>query len=160
MHVVHVGDGATATSARRLLAEYLSWVAAVASTEHGLTFDAAAMLAADLDEGARFHLLCRDGEPVGIGGLKRLGPTHAEIQRLYVQPQSRGLGGGRQLLARLLDAARADGIEHLRLESLRSLSAAHALYRAAGFVEVPPHDGAAPGAYRDNVVFTALDLRR
>jgi GNAT superfamily N-acetyltransferase len=160
MDVVRVGDAATAAAARRLLAEYLSWVAAAAATEHDLVFDAAAMLAADLDGGPCFRLLYRDGEPVGIGGLKRLGPTHAEVQRLYVQPQARGLGGGRLLLARLLSEARASGIEHLRLESLRSLEAAHALYRAAGFVEVTPHDGAAPGAYRDNVVFMALDLRR
>ena len=61
------------------------------------------------------------------------------------------------------------GFDEVRLESLKSLASAHALYRSVGFVEVPPHDDnrmrhyqdeAALDAYRDSAVFMARRLPR
>lgn len=55
----------------------------------------------------------------------------------------------------------------MRLQSLKSLAPAHALYRSVGFVEVPPQDDngmrrhqdeASRSAYRDSAVFMALRL--
>ena len=58
---------------------------------------------------------------------------------MYVQPHVRDVGAGRLLLERLLGDARHLGYSTVRLESLKALSAAHALGRTAGFVEVPPY---------------------
>jgi GNAT superfamily N-acetyltransferase len=66
-------------------------------------------------------------------------PSVAEIQRMYVQPHVRGIGAGRLLLQQLLSDARAIGYEAVRLESLKFLSAAHALYKSVGFVEITPY---------------------
>jgi GNAT superfamily N-acetyltransferase len=58
---------------------------------------------------------------------------------MYIQPQVRGIGAGRRLLEQLLADARTIGYEVVRLESLKLLSAAHALYKSVGFVEIPPY---------------------
>jgi ribosomal protein S18 acetylase RimI-like enzyme len=54
-----------------------------------------------------------------------------------VSPQIRGLGLGRRLLTELEKQASARGTEVLRLETNRNLTEAIALYRAAGYTEVP-----------------------
>src|SRR4051812_5089217 len=126
--------------ARALIAEYLHWVGGVARHEHNLSFDVDAMLRADFDEPSpfgpphgRLYLVQAGNAFVGVGGLKRLSAEVGELQRMYVQPAARGLGAGRALLCRLLDDARAIRLRTLRLESLKALVAAHALYRSAGF---------------------------
>src|SRR5436190_23300606 len=49
--------------------------------------------------------------------LKRITPSVAEIQRMYVQPHVRGVGAGRLLLQQLLSDATAIGYDVVRLES-------------------------------------------
>jgi ribosomal protein S18 acetylase RimI-like enzyme len=51
----------------------------------------------------------------------------------------RGVGAGRILVERLLADARTIGYHVVRLESLKFLSAAHALYRSVGFAEITPY---------------------
>jgi ribosomal protein S18 acetylase RimI-like enzyme len=75
-------------------------------------------------------------DPVGCGAL-RLRDTHAEIKRMWVSPEVRGLGLGRRLLTELESAATERGVRTLRLETNRSLAEAIGLYRAAGYREVP-----------------------
>ena len=81
-----------------------------------------------------------DGAAVGIVGLKPLMPGVAEIQRLYVLPEARGAGLGRTLAERAIAEARVRGYERVRLDTHRpSMGVAIALYRAFGFVEIPPY---------------------
>jgi GNAT superfamily N-acetyltransferase len=141
-----VDDAPTRVAAGILIAEYLHWIADSAAANYGLCFDVDAMVASDLDDrskfyppAGRFYVVRHGGDYVGVGCLKRLSPTTAEIQRMYVQPQVRGIGAGRQLAQRLLADARAIGYQVVRLESLKFLSAAHALYRSVGFVEIDPY---------------------
>ncbi|HEY8545015.1 MAG TPA: GNAT family N-acetyltransferase [Acidimicrobiales bacterium] len=83
-----------------------------------------------------------DGEPVGVGVLKPVDATTAEIKRMYVRPAARGLGVGRALLTGLVEAARAEGYRTVRLETLQFMTTAHALYRRFGFGDRPPFAGA------------------
>lgn len=76
-------------------------------------------------------------EPVGCGGLKLHGDEPAEIKRMWVSPEARGLGLGRRLLAELEREAIAHGAPAVRLETNRNLTEAIALYRASGYREVP-----------------------
>ena len=162
-------------TARALIAEYLQWVGGVARDEYGLSFDVDAMLRSDCDEASpfapphgRLYLVQAGDAAIGVGGLKRLSTDVGELQRMYVKPQARGLGAGRALLQRLLDDARAMGLRTLRLESLKALAAAHALYRSAGFAEIDPYAdnsmrayqrGDALAAYRASALFMELALR-
>ena len=86
---------------------------------------------------------------------------------MYVQPTARGLGAGRLLVDQLLSDARAMRFRTVRLESLRALSAAHALYRSVGFHEIEPYaensmreyqSAEAMGAYRASAIFMELAL--
>jgi DNA-binding MarR family transcriptional regulator/GNAT superfamily N-acetyltransferase len=76
--------------------------------------------------------------PVGCGGLKLHGRRPAEVKRMWVAPEARGLGLSRQLLERLETAAYEHGARRARLETNGSLHEAIALYRASGYREVPP----------------------
>ena len=174
IELVAVGNAATRQAARDLIAEYLRWIASLAAAAYGLTFDIDAMVTSDIEDRAkfyppsgRFYVIRRDDANVGVGCLKRITPSVAEIQRMYVQPHVRGVGAGRLLLQQLLLDAREIGYEAVRLESLKFLSAAHALYRSAGFVEITPYaeNGMTkyqpPGTmdrYRSSAVFMELRL--
>ena len=77
--------------------------------------------------------------PVGCGALKFHFDTRiAEMKRMWVASDMRGLGLGRRLLERLSAEAASRGMVILRLETNRSLSEAKHLYERAGFVEVEP----------------------
>lgn len=80
-----------------------------------------------------------DGDPAGCVALRPLEPGIAELKRLYVRPAYRGSGWGRMLAERAIAAARAAGHTTLRLDTLPSMAGAHRLYRALGFVEIPPY---------------------
>lgn len=175
IELVAVEDAATREAARQLIAEYLRWIASGAAASYGLSFDVDAMVRSDLEDPSkfyppdgRFYVIRREDAYVGVGCLKRLTPSVAEIQRMYVQPHVRGVGAGRLLLQQLLSDARQIGYEAVRLESLKFLSAAHALYRSAGFVEITPYvensmtkyqPGDTLDKYRSSAVFMELHLR-
>ena len=77
------------------------------------------------------------GAAVGCGALKlHIDTQIAEVKRMWVASDVRGLGLGRRLLERLSAEAASRGMVILRLETNRSLSEAKHLYERAGFVEV------------------------
>lgn len=98
-----------------------------------------------------------DDEPVGMGGWRRGGPEtgDAEIKRMFVRSSLRRSGIARALLEHLISEARDAGLRRLVLETGTAQPEAIALYRAAGFVDVP-----AFGHYADepDAVHLALTL--
>jgi DNA-binding MarR family transcriptional regulator/predicted GNAT family N-acyltransferase len=95
--------------------------------------------ATDLVEPAGLLLVARlDGQPVGAGAVKFHGTEPAEIKRMWVAGQARGLGLGRRILTDLERRAYDHGASTARLETNRALTQAIALYRSTGYVEVPP----------------------
>jgi GNAT superfamily N-acetyltransferase len=161
-------------AARSLPHEYLLWVADIAQTDYGLTFDVDAMVHSDIEDRSkffpptgRFYLVRYRGNDVGVGCIKRLAPNVGEVQRMYVQPHVRGVGAGRALVERLVQDARALGYTTLRLESLKALAAAHGLYRSVGFKDIDPYSEnsmkayQAPetlSAYRERAMFMRLSF--
>jgi ribosomal protein S18 acetylase RimI-like enzyme len=77
------------------------------------------------------------GEPAGCGGVKHHPGQPSEIKRMWVAASARGRGIGRHLLTELEAIAAQSGAPAARLETNRSLVEAIALYRSAGYVEVP-----------------------
>ena len=76
-------------------------------------------------------------EPIGCGAVKLHGDEPAEIKRMWIAPAARGLGLGRRLLTELEAWAIDHGARVLHMETNHVLSEAIALYRSAGYVEVP-----------------------
>lgn len=83
-----------------------------------------------------FFVAEAEGQALGCVGLKGSGGEIAEIKRLWVAPQARGLGLAGKLMAAAEAQARRLGIATLRLDSNRALPEAAALYRRAGWTEI------------------------
>jgi GNAT superfamily N-acetyltransferase len=76
-------------------------------------------------------------EPVGCGALKHFDDGVTDIKRMWLAEAARGLGLGRRLLETLEQRAAAAGARTVRLETSDLLVEAVALYRSAGYREVP-----------------------
>ncbi len=92
-------------------------------------------------------LLAFEGqEPAGCGALRPIAADVAELKRRWVRPSFRGKGAGRLVAEALLAAARSEGYRAARLDTLRSMREAQALYRSLGFREIPAYyDNPIPG---------------
>ena len=109
----------------------------------------------DADEfvAGRFVMAYVDGEPAAMGGWRSHGPD-AEIKRMYVRPTHQRLGLARAILADLERTASIAGFDRLILETGLAQPEAIALYRSAGYVDVP-----AFGFYADDELSVHLGRR-
>ena len=90
-----------------------------------------------LEGGRGTFVIARDeGRAVGCGAIRLIDPTTAEAKRMYVEPDQRGKGVGRAVLASLEAAARQLGVQRLVLETGIYQEAALVFYRRAGFTEI------------------------
>jgi transketolase len=80
---------------------------------------------------------CIAGAAIGCGAVRRIDPDIAEVKRMYITPAARGCGLGRQMLDELEREARRLGARRLVLETGPRQPEALALYRQAGFAEIP-----------------------
>lgn len=95
--------------------------------------------AAILDPGGRiFMAMSEDGRAVGCCALMAMDDGGFEVAKMTVTPAARGQGISRRLLDACEAEARAAGAPRLYLESSSTLEAAGALYRSAGFIDLPP----------------------
>lgn len=77
-------------------------------------------------------------QPVGTASLRIEAGDVAHLKRMWVSPAVRGVGLGRMLLDRAERAAAELGANIIQLETNDALAEAIALYRSAGYREVPP----------------------
>ena len=88
-------------------------------------------------------LLAMDGEKaIGCGALRSLGAGKehtCEMKRLYVRPEARGQGLGRQIAVRLIGEGIRHGYSSMVLDTLDRLEGAMHLYESLGFVRTGPY---------------------
>lgn len=77
--------------------------------------------------------------PAGCGALRPLNAEICEMKRLYVRPEFRRFGIGRELADSLVASAREIGYRAIRLDTLPAMREAHALYEQMGFRETAPY---------------------
>jgi putative acetyltransferase len=84
-----------------------------------------------------FVVAWADEKAVGCGAVRLIDNETAELKRMYIVPEYRrqGLAGG--ILQFLEDHARALGATRVVLETVIDPPGAVALYRAAGYEEIP-----------------------
>ena len=137
-----------AASVRELFWEYFQWGNQKLNEEFAVNFDIASMLEQEIVELGKFlppdgRLLLGqvDGQLAATACLKKLSGTVGEVKRMYVRPAFRRHGLGRALLGRLEEEGHRIGYQHLRLDSARFMTEAHALYHSLGFEDIPPYEG-------------------
>ena len=91
-----------------------------------------------LDKGGRIFMAVKDGEAVGCVALLKMPDGGYEVAKMTVSETLRGSGLGRTLMQRCIDAGAADNAPRLYLETNSSLAPALGLYRAMGFIGLPP----------------------
>lgn len=91
-----------------------------------------------IDKGGRVFMALKDGAPVGCVALMKMDDGGYEVAKMTVSEDLRGSGLGRLLMQRCIDAGAELGAARLYLETNSSLGPALGLYRAMGFVDLPP----------------------
>lgn len=124
--------------ARYCLAEYVAELNRRSTRGFDPSVGATAMPHEVRPPAGQFFVAYLHGEAIGCGAVKHRADAPAEIKRMWIAPQARGLGLGRRLLETLEACALAAGARVAHIETSGVLTHALALYRSAGWVEVPP----------------------
>lgn len=135
--MVIAADDPGAPDVRELLAGHLTFAHEHSPPEDVYALDSEALRADDtlMFFSARVH-----GELLGVGALRRIDETHAELKSMHTRAAARGRGVGRAMLEHLLAVAREGGFSRVSLEtgSMDAFAAARSLYASAGFTPCAP----------------------
>jgi GNAT superfamily N-acetyltransferase len=150
----------------RLWLDYLTWGNDELSARHGFRLPIQEAVEHDVATIAKFQppvgrllLALDDDVAVGTACMRRIAPDTCEIKRMWVNPSHRRGGVGRAMLDRLVGAARAAGYQRVRLDSPDFMTAAHALYRSRGFMDIGPYpQSEIPDEYKPHWIFMEKTL--
>ncbi len=78
-----------------------------------------------------------EGRPVGCGAHRPVDDHASEIKRMYVDPELRGSGIGKAILAELESWVSEQGFAKAVLETSKRLDTAVGLYAKAGYQVIP-----------------------
>jgi len=84
-------------------------------------------------------LAFKDEQPAGCAGVRKLDGDIAELKRMYVKPEYRGLNIGVGLLKHSMKLAAELGYKKMRLDTLKNMTKAQTLYQSFGFYEIPSY---------------------
>jgi GNAT superfamily N-acetyltransferase len=98
-----------------------------------------------------FYLVTVDNKLAGMGGLRFLRPGVAEIKRLYIRPEFRGMQLGQRTLDQLLTDAKSFGYQSVCLDTALFMKSAHRLYETNGFSDCSAYEGVeVPSEFHDH----------
>ncbi|WP_164156147.1 GNAT family N-acetyltransferase [Sandarakinorhabdus rubra] len=106
-----------------------------------------------------FYILEQRGQPIGMGGIRRVRDGICEMKRVYVRDTAKGQGLGRALVERLIADARAFGYRTIFLDTSPTLDTAIGLYERLGFSCIPAYpEVELPAFMHPHWVFMARSL--
>jgi len=101
-----------------------------------------------------FFVARNDGVAVGCAALVEAGDGTAEIKRVFVDPEARGLKAASRLMDKLEEQATKRGLKAIRLETGIYQPEAIGLYRKYGYVEIEPF-----GSYQPDPLSLFMEKR-
>ena len=133
-------------NAKKLILEYVAWLGIDLSFQNFDKEMAGLPEMYNHKDGGLFIAYINE-EAVGIAGIRRFNKNDAEIKRMFVQPNSRGLGIGQLLLNHCIDNARKLNYDTIKLDTADFMKSAIKLYTDHGFKEISayrhnPHESA------------------
>lgn len=147
----------------QLNVDYVSWAMSEIKKEFGISAEDIIGMSARQYVHSVIEKVCGDPPPTGVfyllrvgsqfagmGGLRCVQPGVAEIKRIYIRPEFRGMKLGEHLIERLLEDAKRFGYERVCLESGPFMKSAHRLYERNGFRDCPIYEGVeVPAVFHD-----------
>lgn len=135
----------------------------IPTSEIDAAYDVDAVVAEDVEylsdpSSARLFVARLDERIVGCAYLKPRSDEWAELKRLYVRPEARGVGLGRLLVETVVDAAIEDGYAALVLHTGPFTKAAQSLYTHLGFEPTEPFECEVPERAHEEWTFMRLEL--
>ena len=136
MAVVIGPDDPGAADVRQLLRRHLAFAGTHSPREDVHALDVTGLQQPEIS----FYGCRDDGVLLGVGALRQLDGSHAEIKSMHVAAEARGRGLGRTIVTYLLGVARDRGLSRVSLEtgSMAAFEPARTLYSRAGFVACGP----------------------
>ena len=133
--IIAVADP-NADDVRALLERHLTFARVQSPPEHVHALNTGAWA----DPGLTLFGARRGGSLMGVGAIRRLDDTHAELKAMHTRAEARGQGVGQAMLTHLLRVAEARGYQRVSLETgtMDAFAPARALYLKAGFRPCPP----------------------
>jgi len=124
-------DDPRAEDVRMLLGRHMSFARATTQPEDVFALEVDELV----DPAVTFFSLRADDAVLGVGALKRLDGSHAEVKSMHTAQEARGRGVGRALVDHLIGVARERGYRRVSLEtgSGPAFEPARRLYASAGF---------------------------
>ena len=153
LHVLNANDTEALGHVRQFFRNYAGWLGVDLSFQK-FDEEMASLPGAYAPPDGRLFYAENNGQPAGCVGVRRFSEGVCEMKRLYVEPEQRGFGIGRDLALAAIKSAKQLGYRKILLDTLPAMRIAVKLYRELGF-----HD--APAYYPtpvEGTMFLALDL--
>jgi putative acetyltransferase len=150
-------DDPRAPDIRELLGRHLAFAHAHTPREAAHALDTNGLL----DPALTLYSLRIDGELFGVGAIKQLDASDAELKSMHVAEAARGRGFGRATLEHLIGVARERGLDRLSLETgtMDSFAPARALYVRGGFTPCGPFGSYPPSPHSTFMTMSLVDSR-
>ncbi|NVM17203.1 MAG: GNAT family N-acetyltransferase [Candidatus Lokiarchaeota archaeon] len=82
-----------------------------------------------------YYIIQKNSFTIGMGALRTIKSGIGEIKRMYIRPEYRGNGYGKEILEILLQKGKEFEFSSIRLDTGKFMVAAQQVYRLAGFQE-------------------------
>jgi len=90
-------------------------------------------------KGIIFIAYNNENTSLGCFGIREFDKGICELKRMYLKEEARGLGIGKKMLHKAIEAGEVLGYKKMRLDTLSTMHTAIRLYKKAGFYEIPPY---------------------
>lgn len=141
--------------AKQLILEYVSWLGFDLAFQNFEQEIAGLPDMYNAKDGGLF-IAYLNSKPVGVTGLRRFSAEDAELKRMFVKDDAKGMGISKKLLQKCIETAKALHYKCIKLDTAAYMTAAIKLYTDHGFTEI--------GAYRfnphDHARYFELNLKK